>query len=1146
MLTLSLFLLLFVFCSSIYAVGETVRQKIRLQNACDAAAYSAAVVQADGLSRMATVNQAMAWSYVQMTNHQMDYITYKWLKLSVQRYDEDKKNAEGYHAFLVVNFNIQQGIPGLIAAAGDLAVNRIVGYFASSMQLRCNRGHAYEGPGWWAGQGPGKEDYLKLNGHGINEAVHRNTIISALNSMDGITTPSGPSSGSSSGNPVASGDDDKPEIKYPELNELIGAIDPEDPDAEDPYYGLDLEDSTDLMGDLDSWYQKSQQTIENKIKAKYASSIDLEEDPDEKEKLENARDAEIQKRKSELSSLYEEYQNDINSNYNPGQSSREAQKTQWVQDQMKERGIQTPDANASQEEKDEYYRQMQALQDEYDSSNIGDSGSSSSSGSSDAGLVTNGSWEATMKAMIKTDKQTIQLMNESLGAINLSMQSSMRSVAEFVLIQMMRDPRITDEQFKKKYQAYISIPQGFDPYSALTDDASINEQAAIQITAGGVAKNIFAPVFNTEPNERLFLQFGSNAKAEWTLHQLFFGDGDAAGLDQWFVRTSEQEAADGVRPRTEGALGIQRGYKDSNLNETNAGWLAKKEGGTDLVIDRGNHIVNFFLDGKFGFGSEDDDSERSTDSANQQMKGDNALAQFLRKTLSSIFTTVFTAFLEEINGLCDIRPSCGNARREEEDYYIPMCSKSKENASLYSEYEWSSAKWLCLARAKYFALYAEYLFCRKFHSVYCDIGKKKHRMFDVKHRGLGHYHIPKWFCGAQPRFEGDFFPLSTNPKKDMIIQFALLDMIPPFAGTIEGRNHGYLDNTICVDKLLESIHGHNREEYRSCACMIDGLLINGLGFATGGNSGLINGHARIYGDDRDIWDPETYVGEVVKPWLLSEHFFSGGGTIVVGAAMKHENPFVQLFSMLRQGENAVSEKSVLSAFDPPSYNGIRVGNSRISGGNYMWTMSAARAGVRRVRRNGAFDQERMYQVVYDSTSDPENLSYVNNAVFRYNDQESAQKTWTNYATSGESVHKHNETCVLSGCVCTGNNTKQIQNVWNLCEQDWDATLLPLRYAGSAGKLNGLDDDATYQSRQLAIRSMNLTNDCGNGANWTWTPTSAGTSAGNANPLNPADDNDTGWHSLDSTNEEKIKLDSLLPDGIHKLDLQNLLRQNRIL
>ena len=75
MLTLSVFMLLYVVCAGIYSIGETVRQKVELQNACDNAAYSVAVVQADGLSRMAMVNRAMSWSYIQLTNMQIDYIT---------------------------------------------------------------------------------------------------------------------------------------------------------------------------------------------------------------------------------------------------------------------------------------------------------------------------------------------------------------------------------------------------------------------------------------------------------------------------------------------------------------------------------------------------------------------------------------------------------------------------------------------------------------------------------------------------------------------------------------------------------------------------------------------------------------------------------------------------------------------------------------------------------------------------------------------------------------------------------------------------------------------------------------------------------------------------------------------------------------
>lgn len=89
MLTLSVFLLLYVVCAGVYSIGETVRQKIELQNACDSAAYSAAVAQADGLSRMAMINRAMSWTYVQLTNMQIDFITYQWLSLVCKRYYED-------------------------------------------------------------------------------------------------------------------------------------------------------------------------------------------------------------------------------------------------------------------------------------------------------------------------------------------------------------------------------------------------------------------------------------------------------------------------------------------------------------------------------------------------------------------------------------------------------------------------------------------------------------------------------------------------------------------------------------------------------------------------------------------------------------------------------------------------------------------------------------------------------------------------------------------------------------------------------------------------------------------------------------------------------------------------------------------------
>lgn len=111
MLFLCLSLVLFILCLSAWFFGENIRRKAELQNVCDAAAYSAAAVQADGLSRMAVVNRAMSWSYIQMTKMQMDYITLRWLELTKERYEKDYRNTcptslgrmfshkAGYHTF---------------------------------------------------------------------------------------------------------------------------------------------------------------------------------------------------------------------------------------------------------------------------------------------------------------------------------------------------------------------------------------------------------------------------------------------------------------------------------------------------------------------------------------------------------------------------------------------------------------------------------------------------------------------------------------------------------------------------------------------------------------------------------------------------------------------------------------------------------------------------------------------------------------------------------------------------------------------------------------------------------------------------------------------------------------------------------------
>lgn len=96
LVTLALFMFMFLLCSGVYTIGDMVRQRIELQNAADAAAYSAAVIQADTVSRVATINRAMAWTYLQMTRRQMDYIVDKWVGLTETRMKEDRDKMEDF------------------------------------------------------------------------------------------------------------------------------------------------------------------------------------------------------------------------------------------------------------------------------------------------------------------------------------------------------------------------------------------------------------------------------------------------------------------------------------------------------------------------------------------------------------------------------------------------------------------------------------------------------------------------------------------------------------------------------------------------------------------------------------------------------------------------------------------------------------------------------------------------------------------------------------------------------------------------------------------------------------------------------------------------------------------------------------------
>ena len=101
--SLLVFLFLTFVCMSVFALGEAIRVRTELQYKVDNAAYAAALVQADSLSRIAVLNRALAWTYAQTNNRQVNYIMNRWLSETYETFIRDadameKKHIEGSSA----------------------------------------------------------------------------------------------------------------------------------------------------------------------------------------------------------------------------------------------------------------------------------------------------------------------------------------------------------------------------------------------------------------------------------------------------------------------------------------------------------------------------------------------------------------------------------------------------------------------------------------------------------------------------------------------------------------------------------------------------------------------------------------------------------------------------------------------------------------------------------------------------------------------------------------------------------------------------------------------------------------------------------------------------------------------------------------
>ena len=135
--TIMVFLFFFMLCVSTYAMTENIRQKIELQNACDAAAYSGAVVQADMLSRIAVLNRALSWTYAETNKRHMDYIVDQWLRNISGKFRDEEKNAREYYERGACKvFNSSNGSPCGHSYCG---IRWRVGYSDRPKMIRLNK-----------------------------------------------------------------------------------------------------------------------------------------------------------------------------------------------------------------------------------------------------------------------------------------------------------------------------------------------------------------------------------------------------------------------------------------------------------------------------------------------------------------------------------------------------------------------------------------------------------------------------------------------------------------------------------------------------------------------------------------------------------------------------------------------------------------------------------------------------------------------------------------------------------------------------------------------------------------------------------------------------------------------------------------------
>lgn len=1043
MSTLAIFLFLFVLCAAVYAIGETIRERVKMQNACDAAAYSAAVVQADGLSRMACINRAMSWTYVQMTNRQMDYITYRWLKLTSKRFGEDAENAEHYAEHMTIAVDRQLGWWALLEAA----VSAIVDILCEFPCDTGNHAKSHRGLSWWCGQEHG-DKLLEYNGISLPEVTTQESMQKFLSWFKFIDD----------------GDPGDPGAWGRTLGELI------DYDKSNiKHMNAALRNVNSKMAV--SMRETAQNVLKTSLKDSRLNAADALSDYYVTLRIPLAKDP------YELDSD-EHLDGRVNSFFSPLRNT-EADERLFLQMNLK-----TADRTADKPLSacfpvllvgnsstayglDQWFVRGKGTYVDYDNVLNDDDDQMCRYGEPEA-------WEVppAMKTWNKGQSGWLNKGNGEQNGLSARLTGTVRSEGELGIQRAYKDTNLNEGRdgfsVAKKFlkhrvdrgnhlmNSFDLLHSGYDAFMnfiAGSGGLSSDEDGK---SADGDDDDGLESVERLSPEEIRKRAEAENSSLQTQIRELE----DEVDSMESALNALREDEPDYADKKEELTRKIQQ--KNARRQELEDKLASNREGQSDWG-DQGKHT----------------DREASAAGKEPESSGVGEL-------LSDLFMTI----LDKLAGmLVDIEPSCRHVHASQ-GFSPPMCRKAAERTSLYSQYRWASCKWYCMTKGMTW-LYSIIFNHRK---IWCDRSRKtfkKFAFFKIRGSGYGHFGFPKWFCGNEPSMAAK----SPIPGLDEVLKY-----FPPLPGISESvtGSHGYMKTAWDLGNFQLPIsplwHGRNafaRDEFCSCAGFPDGTFR----FATGSSSwaGLIRGHARIYGDDKEIFD-NRYVGARCQPWVLNEKFFSGDGTIVVGAAKRFTNPFSHLFGFLQQ-EKDVPSATVLSAFDIPR-------------DNYMWTMSAARAAVRHRRRNGAFDGPRQYQVTYDPTSDTENLAY--NGGFVIHDANADAWTpdligWESQYNGGRPVATRGRNlmhpAIFDGCVCHERNERRFVRTWNLCESDWDATLLPLRFCGERATLRLRMDgsgapvafmEQDYDRRQRLLyqaetcnRIIGVDDVLGAGTNWVW-------------------------------------------------------------